>query len=162
MKKLLLLFCLPFFFSCRPPEQEISGLHAVFDGTSMKSIQEVYEYLSPQMRAALGAIGHMNGQCTAFHLGGGIVASAAHCFTKRLKPADPCVSTRIEWPNGSESQCIQLLDYDLADGKDMAYFQVDPAPDEALELDARVEENLDLVVIGYPHQKGFLFLKTAT
>lgn len=141
-------------FSCRQTD-EISSLSAVFDGESMRSIQEVYEYLSPQLRDSLEAIGHMNGQCTAFHLGGGIVASAAHCFAKKLEPSDPCISTRIEWPSGAESQCIQIIEYDLSEGRDMAYFQVDPVPNGSLSLDSQASERLDLLVIGYPHERGF-------
>ena len=96
------------------------------------------------------AIGKLDGQCTAFHLGDGVVATAGHCLDEATQPADPCLSHQIVWPNGERSQCVQVLDYVLSEDRDLAVFEVDPIPEGSLEIASQYSGREGTTVIGYP------------
>lgn len=97
------------------------------------------------------AIGKLDNQCTVFHIGDGIVASAGHCFDSNTQEGSPCISQQIQWQDGSKSQCIQVLDYALTEDKDYAIFEVDPAPRGHFELAQNLSNvTQEVSILGYP------------
>lgn len=101
------------------------------------------------------AIGRLDKLCTVFHIGDGIAASAAHCFNDDQTKEAPCISKQIKWQDGSQSQCVQVLDYKLNENEDYVVFEVDPAPAEKLKL-AQVDsiENDKITIFGYPNKQA--------
>lgn len=105
------------------------------------------------------AIGRMSGDCTAFHIGNGVVVTAAHCVqaTSTTQP-QPCQTLSIAWGYRYQhnaylqSRCLEILDYKLEDAMDFALLRVDPVPPVALPM-AHTEpaEGANLTVFGHPH-----------
>ncbi|MFW7380064.1 MAG: trypsin-like serine peptidase [Oligoflexus sp.] len=154
MKKLMICYLLVSISACGDKDlSEHSDLQAIIRGEGIFAVADVLHELSPSMRDRLSAIGHLNSTCTAFHLGQGIVASAAHCFASQMQVEQPCVNAEVRWSDGSRSQCIQIVGYEWDDERDMILFEVDPAPAESLQWVDNLEQVEEALVIGYPHQK---------
>lgn len=110
----------------------------------------------------LNAIGLMTGNCTAFHLGNGVVATAGHCVqgaTAQQTPQDgsPCQNLSIEWgkiegaQSAGVSRCVQVLDRKLDDKQDYALIQVDPAPAASISIaQSQSFTTSPLTIFGYP------------
>ncbi|SMF08261.1 trypsin-like serine peptidase [Pseudobacteriovorax antillogorgiicola] len=102
-----------------------------------------------------GAIGTLDGQCTVFHIGSGLVATAAHCLAPQAKAGDPCLPHQVAWHDGSISQCVQVMALEFENQRDIAVFEVDPAPQDYFEI-AETDhfladtESSDVVIYGFP------------
>lgn len=152
MKAFTLLTLSIVLFACHELQVD-SDLQAIIRDEGIFPIDEVFADLDPIMQQKVQAVGQMNGMCTAFHLGEGIVVSAAHCFVRELKPTEPCISTDLRWHDGSRSQCVQILSYEWTDERDMVVFEVDPAPKTQLSWAKDIFTHNEAVVVGYPHQR---------
>ena len=113
--------------------------------------------LPASIAAQLAGIGRLDGLCTAFHLGGGLVGTAAHCFAETVTTASPCVANDIEWSDGSRSQCIQILYKAYNDDEDIVIFEVDPAPAAQFSIESGAtlmqSDHRQLLLLGYPHER---------
>ena len=159
MKTLFRSFAL--FFSlcivgCAPPLPS-KGKIIIGDNEMLTLEDSIFE-------ASLGrAIGITSNNCTIFHLGKGLSATAGHCFDvgQKIEGRFPCIETTIRWGftksnNASflESRCIEILEYQNNDLKDFALVRVDPFPDKAFSL-AEGKRHEDYWVVGHP-KGGFL------
>jgi|GEM_PF-4865109 len=81
-------------------------------------------------------------RCTAFHIGGGVMATAGHCFLG----ASACNGARFvsnaqsAWPFPRAAQCTEIL-ASVSDtlrtgsrGDDTAYFKVSPVPSDFIDV----------------------------
>lgn len=104
------------------------------------------------------AIGMTNYKCTAFHLGGGLVATAGHCFPSPKTKAkhQPCIETSISWentpanPDPMKSRCVEILAHEHTETEDFALLKVDPYPEEAFEINFSPDYEGDHWVAGHP------------
>lgn len=116
-------------------------------------------YLRPYTGQGLplwdSGIGILDGLCTAFHLGNGVVATAGHCMNPQLVPGQPCMGQQILWEDGTKSQCVQILDYSNSEVSDFAMIEVDPFPASAFHISQRSPvAGEDIIVLGYPQGNG--------
>lgn len=136
-------------FSCRE-SSSTSQLQAILGEDSLKAIGPD----SPFRNLPLQAIGRMQGGCTAFHLGQGLVATAGHCLpAPTAEVADmPCNAATISWHEGVESsRCLRYLAYRFDSEADYALIEVYPAPAAQLELSETAWAQPDeAVVLGFP------------
>ena len=117
--------------------------------------------VSEEFRQMTGAIGLMTGNCTVFHLGDGIAATAGHCFEASSKKSErrPCLTKQIQWQMDGESkehvsQCVEILVLEHDEERDFALFRVDPIPASFVALSSSPPKALDpLVILGHPEGK---------
>lgn len=106
----------------------------------------------------VAAIGLTSGRCTAFHLGGGLVATAGHCLPPSVEKGAhrPCLDTTISWgqsPSGdalSRSQCLEVLAQTFTDAEDYALLRVDPYPQVSFAGSTARDFAESYFVVGYP------------
>ncbi|MEZ4742371.1 MAG: serine protease [Bdellovibrionota bacterium] len=120
---------------------------------------------------AVGAIGQMSNNCTAFHLGSGLVATAGHCVADDYRPEQriPCQNLSIKWGKtgnldfSEESHCIEVIDRRYDTDGDYAFLRVDPYPVEVLELSPiENSDGRNITVLGYPNGRNLEWSKYCT
>ncbi|MGE0174481.1 MAG: serine protease [Oligoflexales bacterium] len=108
------------------------------DLTTINNSRELPENFNSVQKS----IGLMTGKCTAFHLGNGVVATAAHCVAvdePKNNAHIPCQFIDIKWgATATEkpyltSRCLEVLTLTQANNADIAILRVDPIPEWALE-----------------------------
>ncbi len=146
-----------FILACGRDLTQISQPAAIVGSNEQVAVGDPSQ-LPESIQGKLAAIGRLDGLCTAFHLGEGLVATAAHCFAEAAHETDPCVSNDVEWSDGQRSQCVQILYKSYNGDNDMLIFEVDPAPAARFEVvdqsDSQSFEALDLMLLGYPHESA--------
>ena len=93
----------------------------------------------------LDAFGRMSMNCTATHLGHGIVVTAGHCFRAASFRENNlgCDQVTVEWgvrgdrPGYLISRCEMVLAQETSDKLDYAIFKVTPAPRAELQVAAQ-------------------------
>jgi hypothetical protein len=140
--------------------KELSKTSVVIGSNDLKRVEGDGGNLPLSLNSSLDAIGKMTGNCTAFHLGKGIVATAGHCFADVAIAKDrfPCQTTRVQWGERQglrpylTSQCIEILAKKHTADSDFALFLVDPIPPAMIQadLDSALIEGLDIAVLGHP------------
>lgn len=169
MKKQMvsLIFCgnlMTFLTGCGRIAASESHTNVIIGDSDMASVSENDPRLPKALLEQLDAIGLTNNKCTAFHLGGGIVATAGHCLPKPVGDVTttPCQNFAITWGvthNRTSlpqvSRCLRFLDYALDNDRDFALLKVDPAPAAIIRMQ-EVEtfgEGARLLVLGHPEGK---------
>lgn len=106
-------------------------------------------------------IGKLTGDCTAFHVGQGIVVTAGHCLQAPTIPsntAQPCQALSIAWGYRYRqdpylvSRCVEVVERKVEGDLDYAILKVDPAPAVAIPFDLRGQtaEGAELTLFGHP------------
>lgn len=111
------------------------------------------------------AIGKMDNQCTAFHLGDGLVATAGHCLAKLAtqSPHRSCPERSITWgltePGAAtttlpQSRCLEVVATKHDQDHDYAFMIVDPPPPQKLNFNPQQawapQATAEFYVVGYP------------
>ncbi len=104
------------------------------------------------------AIGKMSNNCTAFHLGNGLVATAGHCLKPEqgLPDVQSCPEVAVKWGKDIDtrpqqiSHCVEILTHELNQTKDYTLFIADPIPEVALTWNSSDTIPESALVIGFP------------
>ncbi len=143
--------------SCQNTQQN-SEQSAIIGEGDFVQFEQIKQQLLTSLTAKTSGIGVLDGECTAFHIGEGKVMTAGHCFSQFVKTGQACVSSRVEWYSGRSSQCIQVLYRTLDSSRDIAIFEVDPAPPEQFAMDLSREmkgiTEPSITVLGFPKGQG--------
>lgn len=136
--------------------KDLNGhLNMIVGDDNLIPVQGTEDHLPETLRNALPALGHLNNACTAFHVGDGIVLSAAHCFAENIQPGNACLSYSIRWTDGKESSCTEVLYKKWDDQEDLIAIAVAPAPDVAFPLATKKDLTGGdaLTLIGFPSER---------
>lgn len=112
-----------------------------------------------RFQSIVPAIGLSNYNCTTFHLGKGLVATAGHCFPTKTAQHQPCLETTITWGKHAteahplKSRCVEILQHIHNDQQDFVLLQVDPIPQRHITLQPSPDPLDDHWVVGHPQGK---------
>ncbi|NRA64140.1 MAG: hypothetical protein HRU19_06620 [Pseudobacteriovorax sp.] len=74
---------------------DVSDLSGIVGVGKYEALQNSKIPESRSYKELAKAVGKLDGQCTAFHIGQGLVASAGHCFEDGKPAGTPCQSQKV-------------------------------------------------------------------
>lgn len=177
MKSLGSIFCsftvaATLLSGCGDASSTSSELSVVVGEDNMQMVKTDLSNLPQTLQGAVQAVGIMTGDCTAFHIGQGVVATAGHCLpTPNSKvgfigATEPCQAISVRWGYVEEanptsvSRCIRILDRVQDATRDYGFFQVDPAPEAVVAVDTALnfaDSSRSIGILGHPRGKGLHF-----
>lgn len=145
-------------FSHTAPARVVSDFHITADRQLLPPRSYVLAGRSSvpdRFNSIVQAVGLLNNGCTATHVGNRRVLTAGHCFSDA--PAS-CEQARVYWGFLKDqdpvltSRCVRVLGRAVDWDKDVAVFEVDQAPQHAvqLELHHRPAPGTELTMFGHP------------
>ena len=138
--------------ACGADVETTSQLSMVVGENEIVPVGADLSLLPAAIQESIGALGQLDDTCTVFHIGEGVVLSAAHCFSEKVQANTACVTHDIHWADGSVSACTEVLYRELDDDQDLFAFVVDPIPADSFTIAETSFRAIgeELVIVGYP------------
>ena len=136
-----------------------SQVNKIFGSEEFIPVDEDLGNIPEKFKNFVNAIGRMNPQCTASHVGDGIVVTAGHCVgaSLSLRKNVKCETVSIEWgvkkSNVAQfvSKCESILAMQVNDLVDYAILKVNDFPDQRFDVSlTKYPDETAITVFGYP------------
>jgi V8-like Glu-specific endopeptidase len=168
MKTLFLLPIIVLTMSCGQKASD-SKTKKVFGSEDFVSVKADLSNIPISLRPFVNATGRMSSNCTASHVGNGIVLTAGHCVggTIHRRSNLDCSDLKIEWGVTVSSapvltsQCETILATQVDDKVDYAILRVKNFPQEKFIVSSvRKSNGTEITVLGYPEGRTLQWSQT--